>query len=59
MEPNGFTGKRGERIWRIRSGWFAHGHVPENDHTDPGFWPDFIVKTEKAAFEPSRARPSS
>ncbi|MDX3712717.1 peptidoglycan-binding protein [Streptomyces europaeiscabiei] len=51
-KPNGFTGKRDERIWRIRSGWFAHGHVPENDHTDPGFWPDFIVKTEKPAFEP-------
>ncbi|MDX3067674.1 peptidoglycan-binding protein [Streptomyces sp. ND04-05B] len=30
----------------------AHSHVPENDHTDPGFSQDFIVKTEKPAFEP-------
>ncbi|MGW3305869.1 peptidoglycan-binding protein [Streptomyces sp. NPDC001073] len=40
-KPNGFVSKRDERIWRIRSGWFAHAQVPENDHTDPGSWPDF------------------
>ncbi|MEU5030155.1 peptidoglycan-binding protein [Streptomyces milbemycinicus] len=40
-KPNGFVGKRDERIWRMRSGWYAHAQVPENDHTDPGSWPDF------------------
>ncbi|MFE7762922.1 peptidoglycan-binding protein [Streptomyces sp. NPDC057438] len=51
-KPSGFVSKRDERIWRMRSGWYAHAQVPENDHTDPGTWPDFIVKTEKPAFEP-------
>lgn len=39
--PTGFTGKRDEKIWSTRGGWFAHAHVPENDHTDPGSWPGF------------------
>ncbi|MFE0451583.1 peptidoglycan-binding protein [Streptomyces sp. NPDC058914] len=50
-KPTSFTGKRDERIWRMRSGWYAHAHVPENDHTDPGTWPDFTVNTKKPAFE--------
>lgn len=39
--PSGFVPKRDEVVWRTRSGWFAHAHAPENDHTDPGSWPDF------------------
>ncbi|MET9510746.1 peptidoglycan-binding protein [Streptomyces flavidovirens] len=45
-KPNGFISKRDERIWRIRSGWFGHAQVPENDHTDPGFWPTFPTTTK-------------
>lgn len=51
-KPNGFVSKRDERIWRIRSGWYAHSQVPENDHTDPGTWADFTVNTVKPALEP-------
>ncbi|MFJ3665085.1 peptidoglycan-binding protein [Streptomyces sp. NPDC090106] len=54
-KPDGFTPKRDERIWRIRSGWYAHAQVPENDHTDPGFWPDFLTvkpSTSTAKYEP-------
>ncbi|MFI9152394.1 peptidoglycan-binding protein [Streptomyces sp. NPDC053367] len=28
--------------WRTRGGWYAHAHVPENDHVDPGSWPEFV-----------------
>ncbi|MGA5467862.1 peptidoglycan-binding protein [Streptomyces arboris] len=45
-KPTSFTGKRDERIWRIRSGWYAHAHAPENDHTDPGSWPDFPASSK-------------
>lgn len=51
-KPNGFVSKRDERIWRIRSGWYGHSQVPENDHTDPGTWADFTVNTVKPALEP-------
>ncbi|WP_236067246.1 peptidoglycan-binding protein [Streptomyces brasiliscabiei] len=55
-KPNGFVSKRDERIWRIRGGWYAHGHVPENNHTDPGFWPGFPIETKPStgtkAYEP-------
>ncbi|MEV5492267.1 peptidoglycan-binding protein [Streptomyces bobili] len=27
--------------WRTHGGWYAHAHVPENDHVDPGSWPAF------------------
>ncbi|MFF0203309.1 peptidoglycan-binding protein [Streptomyces sp. NPDC005017] len=27
--------------WRAQGGWYAHAHVPENDHVDPGSWPEF------------------
>ncbi|RSN64407.1 endolysin [Streptomyces sp. WAC 04229] len=27
--------------WRTQGGWYAHAHVPENDHVDPGSWPAF------------------
>lgn len=28
--------------WRTQGGWYAHAHVPENDHVDPGSWPAFV-----------------
>ncbi|MFF3851364.1 peptidoglycan-binding protein [Streptomyces sp. NPDC002328] len=30
--------------WRSRGGWYAHAHVPENDHVDPGSWPAFVFR---------------
>ncbi|MFJ8474189.1 peptidoglycan-binding protein [Kitasatospora sp. NPDC094011] len=39
--PVDFTGHRNESIWESQGGWYAHAHVPLNDHTDPGSWPDF------------------
>ncbi|MFE7029434.1 peptidoglycan-binding protein [Streptomyces sp. NPDC057621] len=51
-KPTSFTGKRDERIWRIRSGWFGHGQTPENDHTDPGTWPDFPTVAKPKTYEP-------
>ncbi|MEU0788025.1 peptidoglycan-binding domain-containing protein [Streptomyces sp. NPDC006173] len=39
--PTSFTPHRSEHTWETVSGWYAHAHVPENDHTDPGSWPQF------------------
>lgn len=39
--PTGFTSNRSESVWRTRGGWYAHAHVPENNHVDPGSWPVF------------------
>ncbi|MFD8519242.1 peptidoglycan-binding protein [Streptomyces capillispiralis] len=36
--------------WRSRGGWYAHAHVPENDHVDPGSWPAFV--SARPRFEP-------
>ncbi|MFF8195652.1 peptidoglycan-binding protein [Streptomyces bobili] len=30
--------------WRAEGGWYAHAHVPENDHVDPGSWPAFVSR---------------
>ncbi|GAA0652076.1 hypothetical protein GCM10009535_32980 [Streptomyces thermocarboxydovorans] len=30
-------------VWTSRGGWYAHAHVPENDHVDPGSWPQFAA----------------
>ncbi|MFE4514165.1 peptidoglycan-binding protein [Kitasatospora sp. NPDC056783] len=38
--PTDFSGHRDEQVWETRGGWYAHAHVPYNDHTDPGSWPD-------------------
>ncbi|OKI67576.1 peptidoglycan-binding protein [Streptomyces sp. MJM1172] len=51
-KPDGFVSRRDERIWRIRSGWFGHAQVPENDHTDPGSWPDFPGTQPKPSLAP-------
>lgn len=40
--PVDFTPHRSESVWETRGGWYGHSQVPENDHQDPGSWPDFI-----------------
>jgi len=30
-----------------KAGWFGHSQVPENDHVDPGSWPNFIPTVPK------------
>ncbi|MFI6443835.1 peptidoglycan-binding protein [Kitasatospora sp. NPDC050543] len=37
--PVDFTSRRDEHTWETQGGWYAHAHVPENDHQDPGSWP--------------------
>lgn len=39
--PVDFTSHRDEHTWETVGGWYAHAHVPENDHQDPGSWPEF------------------
>ncbi|MFJ9694418.1 peptidoglycan-binding protein [Kitasatospora sp. NPDC101183] len=39
--PVDFSSHRDEQVWESGGGWFAHAHVPYNDHTDPGSWPEF------------------
>lgn len=39
--PTSFRAYRSEKTWETEGGWYAHAHVPENDHTDPGSWPVF------------------
>ncbi|WP_327132026.1 peptidoglycan-binding protein [Streptomyces sp. NBC_01343] len=56
-KPTGFVSKRDERIWRIRSGWYGHAQVPENDHTDPGSWPDFPTDPGTSKYEPFPGAP--
>lgn len=41
--PLDFTPRRNETIWETVGGWYAHAHVPENDHVDPGSWPNTPV----------------
>lgn len=39
--------------WKTEGGWYAHAHVPENDHVDPGSWPAFAsVPPEPPSAEP-------
>jgi hypothetical protein len=40
--PADFQSRRSEATWRAKAGWYAHAHVPENDHQDPGSWPAFL-----------------
>ncbi|WP_069883565.1 peptidoglycan-binding protein [Streptomyces luteocolor] len=40
--PADFTPKRSAATWANTAGWYAHAHVPENDHQDPGSWPAFV-----------------
>jgi hypothetical protein len=41
-KPINFLPRRSESTWREEAGWYAHAHVPENDHQDPGSWPAFV-----------------
>jgi hypothetical protein len=43
--PVSFEPHRSESVWETRGGWYAHSQVPENDHQDPGSWPQFIAVT--------------
>lgn len=51
--PTNFTPHRSDSTWRTKPGWYAHGHVPENDHQDPGSWPAFAG----APSQPTPVRP--
>ncbi|MFD9813345.1 peptidoglycan-binding protein [Streptomyces sp. NPDC059080] len=42
--PTDFTAHRSESKWESEGGWYAHAHVPENDHVDPGSWPVFAMQ---------------
>ncbi|MEU6944302.1 hypothetical protein ABZ957_03505 [Streptomyces sp. NPDC046316] len=44
--PTNFNSRRSEETWRTTGGWYAHAHVPENDHQDPGSWPAFATEEE-------------
>jgi hypothetical protein len=43
--PVDFTPHRSESVWETVAGWYAHAHVPENNHQDPGSWPAFTSTT--------------
>lgn len=53
-KPTDFTSRRSEAVWREQPGWYAHAHVPENDHQDPGSWPAFAgaPTTNEPKYEP-------
>ncbi|WP_143203612.1 hypothetical protein [Streptomyces sp. CB01580] len=40
--PTAFVSDRSPHVWSSRGGWYAHAHVPENNHVDPGSWPAFV-----------------
>jgi hypothetical protein len=44
--PTDFSAHRSESTWESKGGWYAHAHVPENDHQDPGSWPAFTTVEE-------------
>lgn len=51
-KPNG-TSQRSESIWETKGGWYGHSQVPENDHTDPISWPDFVSTSPVTKTVPS------
>lgn len=57
--PTDFTPHRSEQVWETTGGWYAHAHVPENDHQDPGSWPGFtttVTEDPDMAFTADQAR---
>ncbi|TXJ75428.1 endolysin [Streptomyces lavendulae] len=40
--PADFSSHRSESVWETSPGWYGHSQVPENDHQDPGSWPNFV-----------------
>ncbi|MFI8455019.1 peptidoglycan-binding protein [Kitasatospora sp. NPDC085464] len=55
--PVDFSGHRDEQVWETRGGWYAHAHVPFNDHTDPGSWPDLTAGSGTPDPPPSQQHP--
>ncbi|MFE2378327.1 peptidoglycan-binding protein [Streptomyces sp. NPDC059398] len=47
--PADFTSHRRESTWEHAAGWYGHSQVPENDHQDPGSWPEFAAHARKSA----------
>jgi hypothetical protein len=42
-KPNGYSRDTvSASFFNSHSGWYGHNQVPENTHTDPGYWPNFI-----------------
>jgi len=42
--PNGKS-ERSESTWETKGGWYGHSQVPENTHTDPISWPNFVTSS--------------
>ncbi|MFH9012548.1 peptidoglycan-binding protein [Streptomyces sp. NPDC017943] len=40
--PTDFVPHRSASVWEGEGGWYGHSQVPENDHQDPGSWPQFV-----------------
>ncbi|MFE7528692.1 peptidoglycan-binding protein [Kitasatospora sp. NPDC057542] len=55
--PTDFSSHRDEQVWETRGGWYAHAHVPYNDHTDPGSWPDVTAGSGSPGTPPSQQHP--
>lgn len=47
--PTDFNPHRSEATWEKAPGWYSHAHVPENDHQDPGSWPEFTTEEKGLA----------
>jgi hypothetical protein len=56
--PTDFTSHRDEHTWETRGGWYAHAHVPENSHQDPGSWPAFPAAPAPAPAPKPVAKPT-
>lgn len=41
--PVGQSGTRSVQVWNTKSGHYGHSQVPNNDHTDPGLFPDLLA----------------
>lgn len=46
--PVNFDPNRSESTWETHGGWYGHQQVPENDHQDPGSWPNFVAVARPA-----------
>ncbi|MDQ0758674.1 peptidoglycan-binding domain-containing protein [Streptomyces canus] len=57
-KPDGFTSRRSASVWATKPGWYAHGDVPENNHTDPGSWPAFVTATPAQPSTPAKPKVS-
>ncbi|MFF2079379.1 peptidoglycan-binding protein [Kitasatospora sp. NPDC058162] len=55
--PTDFSEHRDERVWETAGGWYAHAHVPFNDHVDPGSWPAFTGGSGSPSGPPSQQHP--